>query len=159
MKFFPLLHVKVLGRRVGQLLESRFAPVGLTDTKAKILGALAHRPDLTARDLLPWTEIEPASLTEVLQSLERDGLIERKPHPKDRRSIQLSLTDAGYAAQRRSLEALEAAHEDLFSVFTPAEAEEYERLSKLLSERLEELGIGCRGGGQQGKKGSEASES
>lgn len=153
MKFFPLLHLKVIGRRIGQLLDSRFAPLGLTDTKAKILGALTHHPELTAKDLLPWTEVEKASLTELLRGLERDGLILRKPHPTDGRAILLSISDAGRAMQPRIIEALEKASDDLFSVFTEEEAEEFNRLCGLLSSRLEELGIGIHGGGRRENKG------
>ena len=144
MKFLPLLHLKALGRKCGQLLDNRFAPIGLTDTKVKILFALAHHSGLTAKDLLPWTEVEPASLTALLQGLERDGLIAREPHPTDRRAVVLSITEAGREAQRQARDILHTASHDLFAPFTPEQSEEFERLCGLLFARLDELGVGCR---------------
>ena len=118
MKFPPLIQVKILSKKCSHLLDRHFAPIGLNDTKARLLTALAYHSPLTATDLLPWAEVEKASLTGLLQSLEREGLTERKPHPTDRRAIHLSITDAGQVAQQKAVEAIGRANEELFSVFT-----------------------------------------
>jgi DNA-binding MarR family transcriptional regulator len=88
--------------------------------------------------------VEKASLTGLLQSLERDGLIVRGPHPTDRRAILLSITDAGREAQQKAFAAIREANDDLFSVFSEAEKEEFKRLCGLLFARVEELGVPCR---------------
>ena len=145
MKFPALIRIKILAKKISQFMDQRFAPIQLTDTKVRILSALAHHPEpLTATDLLPWAEVEKASLTGVLQSLEREGLIERQPHPTDGRAVLLTITDAGREAQRRAFEVIGKADADLLSVFTKEEAEEFDRLCGLLFHRLEELGVSFR---------------
>jgi DNA-binding MarR family transcriptional regulator len=153
MKFPPILWVKLLAKKFNQLLDSRFAPIGLNDTKTRMLSALAHHSPLTATDLLPWAEVEKASLTGLLQSLERDGLIVREPHPTDRRAVQLSITDKGRDVQQKAFDAIGKANDDLFAVFTEEERGEFERLCGLLFSRLEDLGVACRR-----KEGKEAGE-
>jgi DNA-binding MarR family transcriptional regulator len=144
MRFPPLIQVKFLAKKCGQLMDQRFATLGLNDTKTRILMALARHSPLTATELLPWAEVEKASLTGLLQSLERDGLIVRGPHPTDRRAILLSITDAGREAQQKAFAAIREANDDLFSVFSEAEKEEFQRLCGLLFARVEELGVPCR---------------
>ena len=144
MKLPRLLHIKFLAKKCGQLLDHRFTSLGLTDTKVRTLSALAHHSPLTATDLLPWTEVEKASLTTLLQSLEREGYIERQPHPTDGRAVLLSITDEGREVQRKAFDALHKADEDLFSVFTDEDSQEFRRLCDLLFARLDELGVGCR---------------
>jgi DNA-binding MarR family transcriptional regulator len=145
MKFPSLIRIKILAKKCGQLLDHRFAPMGLTDTKTRILSALAHRSPQTATDLLPWTEVEKASLTALLQSLEREGLIERAPHPTDRRAVLLTITEAGREAQRAAIDALVKADRDLLSVFSEEEAAEFNQLCDRLFARLGELSGDCSG--------------
>jgi DNA-binding MarR family transcriptional regulator len=144
MRFPPLIQVKFLAKKCGQLLENHFAPLGLNDTKTRILMALARYSPLIATDLLPWAEVEKASLTGLLQSLERDGLIVREPHPTDRRAVSLSITDKGRDVQQKAFAAIGKADDDLFSVFTAEERAEFERLCGLLFARLDDLGVPCR---------------
>jgi DNA-binding MarR family transcriptional regulator len=39
--------------------------------------------------------VTPRYVTIVIDSMERDGLVRRRPHPKDRRATLIELTDAG----------------------------------------------------------------
>ena len=142
MNFPSLIRIKILARLSGQLLDQRFAPLGLNDTKVKTLSALTHHSPLTATELLPWTEVEKASLTGLLLSLEREGLIMREPHPTDGRAVLLSITDKGHEIQKKAIEALKKANEELCSALTSEETEELERLCGLLFARFKEMGIG-----------------
>jgi len=49
-----------------------------------ILGALAEGMDVT-----------PRTMTDIIDVLERDGLVKRVPDPTDRRSVQAVITEAG----------------------------------------------------------------
>ena len=50
---------------------------------------------LTQRELAGLMAIENPTLVRLLDSLEQQGLIERRPCPNDRRARRLHLTDAG----------------------------------------------------------------
>jgi MarR family transcriptional regulator, organic hydroperoxide resistance regulator len=56
------------------------------------------QPSRTVRELVHATGQRPSTLTGVLDRLERRRLIERRPHPTDRRSIAVHLTADGRVA-------------------------------------------------------------
>lgn len=143
MKSIPIIRFRVLAKKCGHLLDNRLSPHGLNTTKARVLAALANHTELTPTDLLPWASVEPASMSLLLQAMEREGWIERKPHPSDKRAILLTLTEQGVAAHRQALGVLEQTNEDLFGILDAKESEELQRVLHLLSDRLGELGIGC----------------
>jgi DNA-binding MarR family transcriptional regulator len=62
------------------------------------------------RELADFSGLEPMYVSKLARSLERAGLVERRPHPADPRANQLSLTDRGsdvVAAGRRVVVELE----------------------------------------------------
>jgi len=86
--------------RTGDLLVRRIAdlvqPFDLTPSSGLVLGILAD-----AESRLPPNEIAErlilsrASVTSLLDSLERRGYVRRMPHPTDRRMLLIELTDVG----------------------------------------------------------------
>ncbi len=53
-------------------------------------------------------QVHPTSVSHTVQRLERDGLVERRPHPSDGRASLLVLTDAGRALCADAVAALNA---------------------------------------------------
>ena len=60
-------------------------------------------PGLSVADVARKVSTARQSANEMLGGLERAGLVERRPHPSDRRTQQIFLTDAG---RRRLAEAM-----------------------------------------------------
>jgi DNA-binding MarR family transcriptional regulator len=55
-----------------------------------------HAPgEITPAELAEKTGVTRATISGLLDGLEKDGLVERKPDPQDRRLIRLYLTQAG----------------------------------------------------------------
>lgn len=78
---------------------------GLTTFQALVMQALAARDDPPDMAILAeMTQLPPSTMTSVVDRLERDGLAERGPHPRDRRKILVSLMEKG----RTLLERLDA---------------------------------------------------
>jgi DNA-binding MarR family transcriptional regulator len=50
---------------------------------------------MTPGELAEHEKVQPPSITRVIASLEERGLIERMPHPSDRRQVVLTVTDQG----------------------------------------------------------------
>ena len=87
--------------RVHQLLMARIdatlKPHGVSFARFEMLRLLAFAQDgqlpmSRARTLL---QVHPASVTNIVDRLETDGLVQREAHPDDGRSVVLILTDAG----------------------------------------------------------------
>jgi DNA-binding MarR family transcriptional regulator len=67
--------------------------LGLTASQVVALRELSE--PITARELAARMSCEPSNATFVLDRLEQQGLIQRRPHPTDRRAKQIVLTSAG----------------------------------------------------------------
>jgi DNA-binding MarR family transcriptional regulator len=65
--------------------------------RIKVLLRLTEGP-LTLRDIAEFTGVDAPYATLIVDSLEARGLVERTPHPGDRRCKLVSLTPAGQRA-------------------------------------------------------------
>jgi MarR family transcriptional regulator, organic hydroperoxide resistance regulator len=61
---------------------------------------------MTMSELAGRMSCEPSNATVVIDNLESQQLIERRPHPTDRRAKQLSLTPEGAEIRERLLKLL-----------------------------------------------------
>ncbi|MGC4893259.1 MarR family winged helix-turn-helix transcriptional regulator [Micromonospora sp. DT31] len=68
---------------------------GLTPAGMRVLMVLLHAGDATHREMAGWCFVRPATLTGIVDTLERDGFVSRRRDPDDRRTVRLTLTDKG----------------------------------------------------------------
>jgi len=89
------LHAQRAARALARRFDEELKPFGLTNGQFSLLMAL-NRPEPPpmgpVADLLA---MDQTTLTAALKPLERRGLVERLPHPKDRRMRLLRLTAEG----------------------------------------------------------------
>ena len=85
---------------VARLMRKRFEQnareLGLTRSQCQVLAHLSRNDSIQQGLLADILEVEPITLTRILDRLEEAGLVERRPHPKDRRIRLLSLTAAAH---------------------------------------------------------------
>jgi MarR family transcriptional regulator for hemolysin len=81
---------------VARLLRKRFEQnargSGLTRSQWQVLAYLDQNQGIHQSGLADLLEIEPITLGRIIDKLETLGLVERQPHPSDRRVWQLRLT-------------------------------------------------------------------
>ncbi len=86
----------VAGHLTGQRWNRYLADEhGLTQAGMVTLMALAEHGELPHRAVAELCFVRPATLTGIVDTLERDGLVQRRRDGADRRSIKLTLTPAG----------------------------------------------------------------
>lgn len=68
--------------------------VGLSFGKTRALRRIAAQP-MSMRELAALLGMDPPNLTPVVDDLEQAGLVERQPHPTDRRAKVVVATAAG----------------------------------------------------------------
>ena len=86
-----------LNRRVRQT-----RPVGdLTATQLSALISLDLAGAMTPRELADAERVQPPTMTKIVAKLEERGLVERTPHPTDRRQVILAATSEGRAVLAR----------------------------------------------------------
>ena len=87
--------------RVQQILQASvdeaLKPHGLTFARyeALVLLSFSRRGSLPMRMMGDRLQLHPTSITNIVDRLEADGLARRLPHPSDRRTTLVELTEAG----------------------------------------------------------------
>ena len=82
-----------LSRKMARITKERLAPYGLTPTQFFLLTALYEEDRILISSLAQKVALEKATLTGLLDRMERDGLTERRPDSEDRRAIIVHLTE------------------------------------------------------------------
>lgn len=67
----------------------------LTVSRFYILYHLGEKPGLSISELSDKLFCDKSNATRLIQSMEAEGLVERRPHPTDGRALSLHLTSAG----------------------------------------------------------------
>jgi DNA-binding MarR family transcriptional regulator len=80
--------------------------IGMQEVRA--LSRIAEGEHVTPKALAESLELTTGSVTALVDKLERAGLVERTPHPHDRRSLQLELTPEGATKMGSVYEAFES---------------------------------------------------
>jgi len=91
--------------------DQKAALFGMTRAKWAVLARLERFEGLKQNELAEMLDLQPITLTRLLDGLADNGLIERRPCPNDRRAKRLFLT----AAARPLLERLGDLGEDLMA--------------------------------------------
>ena len=129
----------LLAKGFSRSLLTKAAELGFSPGQFPVLVELWNADGLTQRELLDRLDIEQATLANTLARMERDGLIDRRPHPDDKRASRNFLTEKGRAIEAEALAAAEAADGALFKGFKRFEKElmlEYMRWAIENSKRL-----------------------
>lgn len=84
-----------------QDFEKRLQAIGITRGAYAVLSAVHHDKKTTPAVLASFLGVDGAAVTRLLDRIEKDGLIQRKPSATDRRSINITLTRAGIRTARR----------------------------------------------------------
>ena len=95
-------------------MEAALRPHGLTPPQYGVLTVLAREPGTSGADLARACTTTPQAMNGVLATLEREGLVKRRPHPTHGRILQATLTGEGQRrveAANPSIRALESATE------------------------------------------------
>jgi len=80
-------------RKMSKITREKVAPYGLTTTQFFLLTALYEEDGIFISTLARKVALDKATLTGMLDRLERDGLTERRADPEDRRAIRIHLTE------------------------------------------------------------------
>lgn len=83
-----------VARLLKKRLEQNSGGSGLTRSQWQILAYLAQNEGINQKGLAELLEIEPITLGRIVDKLEMLGLIERHPHPTDRRTWLLHFVEA-----------------------------------------------------------------
>ena len=73
--------------------DRRAATLGVTRAQWKVLFRLSRQPGLRQVELADKLDVEPITLSRIIDRLAEAGLVERTPDPADRRAWRLQVTE------------------------------------------------------------------
>lgn len=112
-----------LAKGFSRSLQMKAVRLGFSPGQFPILIELWNEEGLTQKQLLDRVDIEQATMANTLARMERDGLIVRQPHPKDKRAQLVFLTEKARAMQEEAMATAEEANDALFRGFRRFEKE------------------------------------
>jgi MarR family transcriptional regulator for hemolysin len=81
-----------LARLLRRSMDRRLQSLGLTQAQWRAIVHLSRSEGMTQAALAESLEIQPITLTRLIDRMESAGWVERRMHPTDRRAVQLYLT-------------------------------------------------------------------
>ena len=118
--------------RIGRLLR----PLGVSAAGGLVLGILRDHGTMSPSELGERLIVTRATVTGLLDSLERRGFVTRSANPADRRSLLVEVTPAGLAVVRELRTIVHRNERDWMNVLSDAELRTYVDLLHRIQDRL-----------------------
>ena len=139
-----ILQIDQQRKEMDALYHSAAVKYGFSDTALWILYLVSESSgDMTQQDLCRQNCFAKQTINTAVNSLVKNGFLERIPIPGTRNHKKLSLTPAGWELANRTTGNLKKAEEAAYGRFTEAELQAYldvkRRLTAYLREETEKL--------------------
>jgi MarR family transcriptional regulator for hemolysin len=105
------------------LHHAREAGLPLNLSEASLLSQVWHEPGINQAGIANTLDLETISVVRLVDGLEHSGLLQRRPHPRDRRVWTLWLTDAGMDAAKAVRQITDRVRREAFAGVTSSERE------------------------------------
>ncbi len=135
----PSLHTSLAHRtgylvsQVGVFAQKRFgeriASIGLTTRMWGALNVLDAAGPITQQQLGKLIGMDPSSMVSTIDGLEARGLVQRRPHPHDRRAYALQITARGQEVLIQGRQLAKEAQDELLA---PLDEHERQQLHELM---------------------------
>jgi DNA-binding MarR family transcriptional regulator len=130
---------------LNQAFRRRIADLGITPDQFTVMRTLLESGEITQRALTELMGSDPNTVASLLERMEKAGLVERKPHEKDRRAHRLCLLAAGARKYQAAREIAIALQTEVLNALPESKREEF-------LEHLANLADACRVAAEQSPK-------
>lgn len=113
---------------VHQLFKAELAPYGVTPGQYAVLKCLWDENGQTGKQLAERLFLDGSTVTGVMDRMEQKGLIIKKADPRDRRALQVNLTDKGRNLEEPLTKVIEEANQKALRRLDEARANELKQL-------------------------------
>ena len=110
--------------------------LGVTASQAMLLNFLGEEDRILSRSLGKKLQISSATMTGILDRLEKLALLERQPHPDDRRAILICLTDQGRDYAKKIHSIMETANREYLGMLGSEQSDALRETLKILSSEI-----------------------
>lgn len=106
-------------------LREQITPLGIAPAQFMTLLELWREDGLTQKDLVERLDVEQATMANTISRMERDGLIERRPHPDDGRARSIYMTDKAKSLETVATQAARRVNQDFLSALSDDERKQF----------------------------------
>lgn len=138
-----MLHKTSLGflladvtRQMRRAFEKKFSGSFLTMAQARVLVYVSRREGIRQIDLAELLDVQPITLTRLIDQLVAGGVLERRADPKDRRAYQLYLLPQAQAHLESIEQVTKAIREDALDGFTEQEVTDLLTMLQKMHDKL-----------------------
>ncbi len=125
-------------RRVKQYAKQRFRELGWTITVDQwaVIKQLYDKGELNQRELAELTFKDHPTMTRIIDLLSTKELILRKPHPEDRRSFIIALTNKGEELVKDCLPEVQSIRMKAWENLSESDFKEFKRILDSIYDNL-----------------------
>lgn len=131
--------ISLAARGFARLSEARLKPLGFGVGQLPVLIALQSGHASTQSELARFAKVEQPPMAQMLNRMERDGLIERTRDPADGRSSHVLLTKDAQERMPEAILTLLEGNREALAGFTDAEVLKLIKLLKRLISNLDKI--------------------
>ena len=124
-------------RRVYDHYEQRLSSFDLTPPQYFVFAALSMGDGIGMGELGERVSLDSSTLTGIIDRMERNGYVERRQNPEDRRSVLLFLTAKARDLAPRILQFADELDADLRRPFAKGDMDTFEKVLRSLAEAPE----------------------
>jgi DNA-binding MarR family transcriptional regulator len=117
------LHAQRAARSLARRFDQGLRPLGLTSGQFSLMMSLNRPEPASLGSVASVLAMDRTTLTAALKPLERRGLVESRPHPKDRRSRLLALTEEGRSLLADALPVWRQTHAEIDRLLADRDAD------------------------------------
>jgi len=122
-------------------VRSRLQDRGMTYARMRLLGTLHCNGPQIMSSISDELGVTRRNVTALVDALEKEGLVRRKPHPTDRRATVIEMTKDGELTMDKAYDEHRLAIAELFADLDEGDREELARMLGGLRETLRGEGI------------------
>jgi DNA-binding MarR family transcriptional regulator len=127
--------IEQVSKKLKQFQRRTMREASLTPAQYFILSLLWEKDRMPFKDLATASLTSRPTITGIVDTLDKKGLVTREPNPDDRRSLLVSLTEKGKAL-RQATPTLEVIFTSCCSSLTLAETQQFIALLQKLNSTL-----------------------
>lgn len=130
-----------VGRLFRKRLEMSTRDLGITGPSWRALAHIRGNPGINQQSLAALLEVEAMTVARMIDRLEKQNLVERRPDPTDRRAWLLYLAPGAESELNALRDRAEVIIQQSTEMFTPQELDLLVSLLKRMRERLLEPSV------------------
>ena len=121
------------------MMHKRFDDMGLHRGQPPLIMQLYKHDGMTHSELAEKLEVTPATVTNMVKRIERDGLVVRRRDDQDERISRVYLTDEGKAMREKLMANIKGIESDIFEGFSEEEIKLFNSFMKRITKNLRDM--------------------